>query len=72
MEAQQRKREEHEMCKQNVKNLREEGKERVEDFGGKLNEKFEENKKLWWKEVKKERSGFRSGQVIGKVRKGSC
>lgn len=43
------------ICKWNIKKLREEGKERVdEDFRRKLSGRFWDIKKLFWKEVKKE------------------
>ncbi len=34
-----------------------------EEFGRKLSQNFSENKKLFWKEVKKVREGERSGDV---------
>ncbi len=34
-----------------------------EEFGGKLSQNFSENKKLFWKEVKKVRGGERSRDV---------
>lgn len=47
-----------------VKELIRESKKRVdEEFGRKLSEKFSENKKLFWKEIKKERWGEECGSV---------
>lgn len=34
-----------------------------EDFGGKLSENFSMNKKLFWKEVKRERGGWEGKSV---------
>ena len=44
-----------------MKRLVRESKERVdEDFGRKISANFKENKKLFWKEVKKEMGGDRN------------
>ncbi len=50
--------------KNRVRELIKESKRRVdEEFGRKLSQNFSENKKLFWKEVKKVRGGERSGDV---------
>ncbi len=47
-----------------MRELVEERKRRVdEEFGRKLNENFSENKKLFWKEVRRVRGGERGGGV---------
>ena len=60
------------MCKRKVKQVIKESKEKVDDeFGRKLSEKFNENKKLYWKEVKKERGGCKSGSDKVKDKEGN-
>ena len=50
------RRSEYRAWKKRVKDLVDESKMRVdEEFGRKLSEKFMDNKKLFWKEVRKER-----------------
>ncbi len=50
--------------KNRVRELIKESKRRVdEEFGSKLSQNFNENKKLFWKEVKKARGGEKSGDV---------
>ena len=55
-EVRVRRRSEYRAWKKRVKDLVDESKMRVdEEFGRKLSEKFMDNKKLFWKEVRKER-----------------
>ncbi len=50
-----RRKSEYKEWKKRVRELIEESKRRVdEEFGKKLSQNFRENKKLFWKEVKKE------------------
>ena len=63
-EVKERRKREYKACKKEVRRLVKESKERVdEEFGRKLSEKYNENKKLFWKEVKKEREEGKSGRV---------
>ena len=55
----QRRRSEYKSWNRKVKDLVNESKRKLdEEFGRKLSEKFFENKKLFWKEVKRERGGM--------------
>ncbi len=55
-EVKARRKSEYKDWKKRVRELIEESKRRVdEDFGRKLSQNFSENKKLFWKEVKKVR-----------------
>ncbi len=59
-----RRKSEYRDWKNRVRELIKESKRRVdEEFGRKLSQNFRENKKLFWKEVKKVRGGERSGAV---------
>ncbi|KAK3889840.1 hypothetical protein Pcinc_006166 [Petrolisthes cinctipes] len=63
-EVKERWKREYNVCKRQVKKMVSESKRRVdEEFGKKLSEKFKENKKLFWKEVKRERGEGKSGSV---------
>ncbi|KAK4327054.1 hypothetical protein Pmani_002500 [Petrolisthes manimaculis] len=63
-EVRERWKRDYNACKRQVKRMVSESKRRVdEEFGRKLSEKFRENKKLFWKEVKKERGEGKSGSV---------
>ncbi|MCP5003018.1 MAG: hypothetical protein GY941_03575 [Planctomycetes bacterium] len=63
-EVRERRKREYKTCKREVRRLVRESKERVDDeFGRKLSDKFKENKKLFWKEVKKERGEGKTEQV---------
>ncbi|KAK3893161.1 hypothetical protein Pcinc_003002 [Petrolisthes cinctipes] len=63
-EVRERWKREYNVCKRQVKMMVSESKRRVdEEFGMKLSEKFKENKKLFWKEVKRERGEGKSGSV---------
>ncbi len=63
-EVKARRKSEYKEWKRRVRRLIEESKRRVdEEFGRKLSQNFSENKKLFWKEVKKVRGGERSGDV---------
>ena len=58
-------------CKKRLKEVIEESKRRVdEEFGRQLSEKFKRDKKLYWKEVKKEREQDNQGSSIGGEVKG--
>jgi len=71
LEVKQKRKQEYKLCKRKVKQVIKESKERVdEEFGRKLSEKFHENKKLYWKEVKKERGGCKSGSDKVKDKEG--
>ena len=53
-------------CKRRVKEAIEESKRRVdEDFGRQLSEKYKRDKKLYWKEVRKEREQENQGSSVG-------
>ncbi len=59
-----RRKSEYKDWKNRVRELIEESRRRVdEEFGRKLSQNFSENKKLFWKEVKKVRGGEISGDV---------
>ncbi len=63
-EVKVRKKSEYKKWKKRVRELIEESKRRVdEEFGRKLSQNFSENKKLFWKEVRKVRGGERSGDM---------
>ncbi len=63
-EVKARRKSEYKDWKNRVKELIEESKRRMdEEFGRKLSQNFSENKKLFWKEVKKVRGGEKSGDV---------
>ncbi|KAK3895740.1 hypothetical protein Pcinc_000663 [Petrolisthes cinctipes] len=63
-EVRERWKREYNVCKRQVKRMVSESKRRVdEEFGRKLSEKFKENKKLFWKEVKRERGEGKSGSL---------
>ncbi len=63
-EVKARRKYEYKEWKRKVRELIEESKRRMdEEFGRKLSQNFCENKKLFWKEVKKVRGGERSGAV---------
>ena len=53
-------------CKRRVKEAIEESKRRVdEDFGRQLSEKYKRDKKMYWKEVRKEREQENQGSCVG-------
>ena len=57
-QVKRKRRKEYKQYKRNVKQVIRESKRKVdEDFGSRLSQKFEENKKLYWKEVERERGG---------------
>ncbi len=59
-----RRKSEYKKWKKRVRRLIAESKRRVdEEFGRKISQNYSENKKLFWKEVKKVRRGERSGDV---------
>ncbi len=61
-EVKARRKPEYKEWKKRVRELIEESKRRVdEEFGRKLSQNFSENKKLFWKEVKKVREGKKWG-----------
>ncbi|KAK3881607.1 hypothetical protein Pcinc_013953 [Petrolisthes cinctipes] len=63
-EVRERWEREYNVCKRQVKRMVSESKRRVdEEFGWKLSEKFKENKKLFWKEVNRERGEGKSGSL---------
>ncbi len=63
-EVKARRKSEYKLWKKKVRELIEESKRRVdEEFGRKLSENLSENKKLFWKEVKRVRGGERDGGV---------
>ncbi len=63
-EVKARRKSEYKDWKNRVRELIEESKRRVdEEFGRKLSQNFSENKKLFWKEMKKVRGGKKSGDV---------
>ncbi len=63
-EVKARRKSEYKDWKNRVRELIKESKRRVdEEFGRKLSQNFSENKKLFWKEVKKARGGEKSGDV---------
>ncbi len=63
-EVKARRKSEYKDGKNRVRELIEESKRRMdEEFGRKLSQNFSENKKLFWKEVKKVRGEERSGDV---------
>ena len=72
VEVKRKRKQEYKLCKRKVKQVIKESKEKVDDeFGRKLSEKFNENKKLYWKEVKKERGGCKSGSDKVKDKEGN-
>ena len=72
VEVKRKRKQEYKLCKGKVKQVIKESKEKVDDeFGRKLSEKFNENKKLYWKEVKKERGGCKSGSDKVKDKEGN-
>ncbi len=69
-EVKARRKSEYKEWKKRVRRLIEESKRGVdEEFGRKLSQNFSENKKLFWKEVKKVRGGERSGDLRQNHRK---
>ncbi len=64
-EMKARRKSEYKDWKKRVRELIDESKRRVdEEFGRKLSQNFSENKKLFWKEVKKARGGEKSEDVM--------
>ncbi len=60
-----RRKSEYKDWKNRVRELIEESKRRVdEEFGRKLSQYFSENKKRFWKEVKKMRGGVRRSTTV--------
>ena len=56
-------------CKRRVKQVIQESKRRMdENFGRQLSEKFKENKRLYWKEVKNERTEMNESNDIKEVK----
>ncbi len=63
-EVRVRRKSEYKDWKKRVRELIEESKRRVDgEFGRKLTQNFSENKKIFWKKVKKAREGEKSGDV---------
>ncbi len=68
-EVKARRNSEYKDWKKRVRELIEETRRIVdEEFGRKISQNFNENKKLFWKEVKKVRGGEKSGDVSLPIR----